>query len=106
MNVKFCSFDNEIQTENPLVIADSYNECVRETLQIGEFSVETLEDMVTTPNIEEVMGFSVKQMLVQGQFFSEHMRILLVLALIFFILLILTDWWNFDGWNKQNSGGF
>jgi len=66
MNVKFCSFDNEIQTENPLVIADSYNECVRETLKIGEFTDETLEDMVTTPNIEEVMGFSVKQMLVQG----------------------------------------
>ena len=65
MNVKFCSFDNEIQTDSPLVVADSYNACVRETLEIGEFSTEILEEMETTPNIEEIMGFSVKQMLVQ-----------------------------------------
>jgi hypothetical protein len=66
MNVKFCSFDNEISTENPLVIADSYNECVQKTLEIGEFSDSELEEMVTTPNIEQIMNFSVKQMLVQG----------------------------------------
>lgn len=65
MNVKFCSFDNEIQTEIPLAVADSYNECVQKTLEIGEFSDVEMEEILTTPNIEQIMNFSVKQMLVQ-----------------------------------------